>query len=133
MIILLHLSCVLRISREKRAGHGPLQRSPRRAINPRPQARIDVRRWWLLYIFPGGVVIAPVGARYLAHHASRWKGERADVSMHCGTVRWWKSGAGRNRKAEASKATGQPASRWPSRVVEAENRAVHETVISGGR
>lgn len=67
MIILLHL---LRISREKRAGHGPLQRSPRRAINPRPQARIDVRRW-LLYIFPGGVVIAPVGARYLAHHASR--------------------------------------------------------------
>lgn len=37
----------------------------------RPGARIHVRRWSLLYIFPGGVVIASAGARYRAHHASR--------------------------------------------------------------
>jgi len=43
------------------------------------EARIGVRRWSLLYIFPSGVVIAPAGARYRAHHASRWKGERTAV------------------------------------------------------
>lgn len=43
----------------------------RRAINSPAGEDRGARRWSLLYIFPDGVVIAPAGARYRAHHASR--------------------------------------------------------------